>query len=76
MTEEGDKDSIERYRNMRDILRKPKIMTLAFIDSNTTGLRGKNWDNLIFKEGTPTAGDGKTKGGSFGFGKNAPFNLS
>ncbi len=71
-----DSDAIERYQQMLSMLSKPAIPCLAIIDSGTTGLQGHNWRNLIFREGTPTIADGQTKGGSFGFGKNAPFNLS
>ena len=61
---------------MLSMLNKPAIPCLAIIDNGTTGLQQDNWRNLIFREGTPTAAEGQTKGGSFGFGKNAPFNLS
>ena len=55
---------------------EPTISCLAITDSGTTGLRDDNWRNLIFREGTPTNTGSQTKGGSFGFGRNAPFNLS
>ena len=67
---------IERYKQILSMLNRPAIPCLAIIDSGTSGLQGDNWRNLIFREGTPTAAEGQTKGGSFGFGKNAPFNLS
>ena len=71
-----DTYSVERYEQMLAMLNRSAIPCLAIIDSGTTGLQGDNWRNLIFREGTPTAAEGQTKGGSFGFGKNAPFNLS
>ena len=76
VTRDRDTDAIERYKQMLSMLNRPAIPCLAIIDSGTTGLQGDNWRNLIFREGTPTAAEGQTKGGSFGFGKNAPFNLS
>ena len=76
VTEDNDREAIERYERMMDAVSKPVIPCLAMIDSGTTGLQGKNWRNLIFREGTPTNVEDQTKGGSYGFGKNAPFNLS
>ena len=76
VTRDRDTDAIERYKQILSMLNRPAIPCLAIIDSGTTGLQGDNWRNLIFREGTPTAAEGQTKGGSFGFGKNAPFNLS
>ena len=72
----GDPDSTARYEEMERAAAKREITCLAVIDENTTGLRGENWDNLIIREGTPANTGGQAKGGSFGFGKNAPFNLS
>ena len=87
----GDPDSAARYEEMERAIAKRRIPCLAVIDENTTGLQGENWRNLIIREGAPAntgsqarggqarggqARGGQTKGGSFGFGKNAPFNLS
>ncbi len=82
----GDPDSTARYEEMQQAIAKRRIPCLAVIDENTTGLRDENWRNLIIREGAPAntgsqtrgaqAREGQTKGGSFGFGKNAPFNLS
>ena len=77
----GDPDSTARYEEMERAIAKRRIPCLAVIDENTTGLQGENWRNLIIREGAPAntggqAKGGQTKGGSFGFGKNAPFNLS
>ena len=76
VTADGDREAMERYERMMAVVGKPVVPCLAMIDSGTTGLQGKNWRNLIFREGTPTNVEGQTKGGSYGFGKNAPFNLS
>ena len=74
--DDQDPQSVTQYRKMMDVLSQPKITCLAITDAGTTGLRDKNWENLIFREGTPANTPGESKGGSFGFGKNAPFNLS
>jgi hypothetical protein len=71
-----DPDTTEHYQRMLTAISGPAISCLAITDSGTTGLQHDNWRNLIFREGTPTNTGGQTKGGSFGFGKNAPFNLS
>ena len=76
VTADNDLDSVQRYDHMLEMIARPSIPCLAMIDSGTTGLQGDNWRNLIFREGTPTSVAGQTKGGSYGFGKNAPFNLS
>ena len=76
VTKDRDNDAIERYNQMLSMLTRPSIPCLAIVDNGTTGLQGDNWRNLIFREGTPTIAEGQTKGGSYGFGKNAPFNLS
>ena len=76
VTEDHDREAIEHYERMMEATRKSAIPCLAITDSGTTGLQGNNWRNLIFREGTPTNVEGQTKGGSYGFGKNAPFNLS
>ena len=73
---QDEPETRDRYQRMLQVLQLPKIPCLAVTDRNTTGLRGDNWDNLILREGVPTRGEGRTKGGSFGFGKNAPFNLA
>ena len=73
---QNEPETKERYQRMLEVLSHGQIDCLAVIDTNTTGLRGDNWDNLILREGVPTRGEGRTKGGSFGFGKNAPFNLA
>ena len=71
-----DAETIDRYERMLAAVSKLQVPCLAIIDTGTSGLRGENWRHLIFREGMPTNSLGQTKGGSFGFGKNAPFNLS
>ena len=76
VTRDRDSEAIKHYEKMLQAISQPAIPCLAITDSGTTGLQGPNWRNLIFREGTPTNSDGQAKGGSFGIGKNAPFNLS
>ena len=66
-----------QYERMLHVLDNSTLDCLAVADANTLGLREENWDNLIIKEGVPAINEqGQAHGGSFGFGKNAPFNLS
>ena len=76
VTENQDSQAMTHYQQMINALGKTTVTCLAITDAGTTGLRDENWRNLIFREGTPTHTPGESKGGSFGFGKNAPFNLS
>ena len=76
VTRDHDSEAIKHYEKMLQAISQPAIPCLAITDTGTTGLQGPNWRNLIFREGTPTNSDGQAKGGSFGIGKNAPFNLS
>lgn len=66
----------ENFEKAAVLLQRPTVKTLAITDSNTTGLVGANWENLILREGAPEIGSDIAKGGAFGFGKNAPFNMS
>ena len=76
INEVQDQEELEKYQKATQLLERPTVRALAIRDANTTGLTGTNWKNLIFKEGAPDNRSEITKGGSFGFGKNAPFNLS
>ena len=76
VSNDQDQAAVKRYTRMLQICQTKTVPCLAFIDSGTTGLIGNNLRNLIFREGTPTNTTGQAKGGSFGFGKNAPYNLS
>ena len=73
---EGDQENAARYQRAVEALVKPTIKTLAVTDTGTTGLVGENWRNLVFREGKPTSDIAAAHGGSYGFGKNAAFNLS
>lgn len=73
---ENDPQNAERYRRAAAALSQPTIKTLAVTDSGTTGLVDPNWHNLIYREGRPASDRNAAHGGSYGFGKNAPFNLS
>ena len=71
-----DPDTLDQYERMNQILHRPYVTCLAVQDSNTTGLKGDNWANLILREGVPTIAPGETHGGSYGYGKYAAFNIS
>lgn len=76
LEDENDRQNADRYRRAAAALSQPTIKTLAITDAGTTGLVGDNWRKLIYREGRPTSDRNATHGGSYGFGKNAPFNLS
>lgn len=71
---DGNDAMTRRLRVAERALRAKSLRVLSIVDAGTVGLRDERWNNLIFKEGAPNAG--ANSGGSFGFGKNAPFNLS
>lgn len=65
------------YRKALAVVDRQAIPCLSIIDRNTTGLQGRKWNSLIYEEGAPekeTAGG--VAGGSFGIGKNAPYNIA
>ena len=67
----------QQYERACAVLSQQEIECLAVIDAGTTGLTDAHWDNLVIREGIPTnVGADAPRGGSYGFGKNAPFNLS
>lgn len=70
--DDNNKKGIEFYENALKVIKKAHIPTLSVIDENTTGLKDKQWDALVYKEGTPSK-DRAAAGGSFGIGKNAPY---
>ncbi len=73
----GQKVGAKAYRKALRRLRCSKPLTaLAIIDRNTTGLQGDRWDSLVREEGRPAKDKDNIAGGSFGIGKNAPFNVS
>ena len=69
---EGQKD----YRKALSLIDQATIPCLAIVDRNTTGLHGRKWDSLIYEEGTPEKDGPGSPGGSFGIGKNAPYNVA
>ena len=73
---DADPDTRAHYARMEKLLSAAAVPTLAITDSNTTGLSPDKWKNLIFREGARVNDPSQARGGSFGFGKNAPFNLS
>ncbi len=72
----GQTDGQDDYRQALSMIEQETIPCLAIIDRNTTGLRGRKWNSLIYEEGTPEKDGPGTPGGSFGIGKNAPYNVS
>ena len=71
-----DEEKVKTYTDAVSALEKQEIDCLAVVDENTSGLTDDNWRNLIIREGFSANGQDLVTGGSFGFGKNAPFNLS
>ena len=72
----GQVDGQKDYRKALALVRKATIPCLAIVDRNTTGLHGRKWDSLIYEEGTPEKDGPGSPGGSFGIGKNAPYNVA
>lgn len=62
------------FKRAIDYIAKSQIPMLRISDFNTTGLKGRDWNNLIEKSGASEKSE--NKGGSFGIGKNAPFACS
>lgn len=75
MEQQGDEIAKRRFEYAHALLSKPTVPCLSITDSNTTGLTGDNWRELVFIEGAGRVRE-KGEGGSYGFGKHAPFNLS
>ena len=73
----GQAEGQGNYRNALKVIGQPTIPCLSVIDRNTTGLQDRKWDSLIHEEGTPEKDNaGGIAGGSFGIGKNAPYNVA
>ena len=70
----GNNDTVkEWYDNALKLFEGPHIDFLKVSDSNTTGLRpGDDWENLVKNTGKSNK-QSETAGGSWGFGKFAPF---
>ena len=76
MHEKEQHAGAQAYGKSLRLLRKSRIPVLAVVDRNTTGLMGSKWDSLIFEEGIPAKEREGASGGSFGIGKNAPYNAA
>lgn len=75
--ETGQVEGQEDYRKALTVIEGQTIPCLSIIDRNTTGLQGRKWRSLIYEEGTPEKEtSGGVAGGSFGIGKNAPYNIA
>ena len=72
----GQADGQRDYRRALTLLRQATIPCLSIVDRNTTGLQGRKWDSLIYEEGIPEKDGIGSPGGSFGIGKNAPYNVA
>jgi len=70
-----DKDAENFYQNAQNIFNHPHIKILKISDMNTTGLTPDTWDNLVKTSGVSEKKT-STAGGSYGFGKSAPFACS
>lgn len=72
--EQKNDSAIKAYNNAASLLSQREIKILAITDTNTTGLRPKNLEALVYREGrTEKTGN---SGGSFGIGKFAPYLVS
>lgn len=72
----GQMEGVKAYKRALKLLDRRTLPTLAIIDRNTTGLVEENWRSLLYEEGVPAKGREGVSGGSFGIGKNAPFNAT
>ena len=72
----GQADGERDYRQALSLIKQATIPCLSIIDHNTTGLQGRKWDSLIYEEGIPEKEGIGSPGGSFGIGKNAPYNVA
>ena len=75
---EGDEKALAALGEMQRLLDRPSLTFLRVADRNTTGLIGRNWRALVKESGTSwhDSAAGRTAGGSWGIGKNAPFTVS
>lgn len=71
---QGHEEAVSIYEGAVGMLGRPEIPALSVVDSNTTGLRERNLDALVYVEGL-TEKEGNS-GGSYGIGKYAPFLIS
>ena len=75
---EGDEKAVSAFEAMGRLLNGASLTFLRVADRNTTGLAGRNWRALVKESGTSwhDRAAGRTAGGSWGIGKNAPFTVS
>lgn len=75
---EGDEKALSALDAMRRLLDRRSLTFLRVADRYTTGLAGRNWRALVKESGTSwhDTAAGRTAGGSWGIGKNAPFTVS
>jgi len=67
-----DEAAIEHYQNAIQTLNETQLPILKISDFNTSGLNKSTWSNLVKSSGVSANKEG-TAGGSYGFGKYAPF---
>ena len=74
----GDEKALSALEAMRLLLDRRSLTFLRIADRNTTGLAGRNWRALVKESGASwhEGAAGRTAGGSWGIGKNAPFTVS
>ena len=56
-------ETVHRYRKMLETINQDRIPCLAIVDTESTGLKGDRWTNLILREGMPTVRAGKSTTG-------------
>lgn len=74
-TDENAKRLRSTYERAAEVVSSKEFQCLSIIDANTQGLQSRSWNALIHQEGAVIKSNA-TPGGTFGVGKNAPFNLS
>ena len=76
MKSTGQAEGRKNYQAAMRLVKQATIPCLAIVDRNTTGLQDRKWESLIHEEGTTEKDQRGAPGGSFGIGKNAPYNVS
>lgn len=71
----GNKEAESFYEKAKNVFTNPHIKILKISDINTTGLTPDTWENLVKTSGVSEKKT-STAGGSYGFGKSAPFACS
>lgn len=70
--DEKNKEAHNFYQNAFKLFDNPHLKILKISDFNTTGLTPKTWNNLVKSSGR-SENKSATAGGSYGFGKSAPY---